>query len=351
MEPVIRKIEFQAYDYKAKEILETTIDDCLSLMGHRSHFPAIFYIVDELATNADNANHKRTHFIKESLDINLTKDYLEGIKTFKKNLFNANDNYVETSIKNNYYIDIELDFDRGRFIISITNNNKILPIEVSKINNLINISKSFNSVEEVLKTNMSSSDGGGLGIILTMLTLKKLGFSENSFRIDCIDGSTTAKIEIDFTKSDVGKMEQISKDALDEISEIPQFPEHILEIMRIFDNPQNNFNMVSDVLKKDPSLIADLIKTANSTMFILPKKVDSIDEAVRLLGITTIKNLIMTYATNKIFMNRYNLNLINDMMKHSSEVAYYCYEIARFLRLKEIMETLIYPECFMILGK
>lgn len=338
MESVIKNFEFSSYDYKAKEVLEMNIDDCLSMMGRRSHFPAIFYIVDELAANADRANLKRSYFLKKSIDIDSTKEYLGGIKDFKRQINSISEELSEISSKNKYCIKIEIDFDHEKFCISISNNNKILPIEVSKINNLINISKSFNSVEEVLKTNIDTTEGGGVGIILTMLTLKKMGFNENSFKIQCLDNSTTAKIEIDFAQGDDVGLDRISADAVNEIDAIPQFPEHILRIMNILENPNSNFDNVSEILKNDAALVADLIKTANSTMYILPKKVDSIEEVVRLLGIYTIKNLVITYTTNKIFMNKYNLSVIDEMMKHSSEVAFYGYEIARFLREKEDMD-------------
>lgn len=339
MENIKTSFQFYSYDYKVKEEIEESLDCCLSIMGKRSYFPAIFYIVDELASNADKANLKRAHFLKEGLNIDSTKDYLAGIKTFNSSFNFLKNEFIEASKNNNYLIKINIDFNNDKFDVTITNNNRILPIEVSKVNNLINISKSFDTIEEVLKTNIDHSEGSGLGIILTMLTLKKFGFNNDSFKIDCINNFTTAKIEVDFSKAQATQFEKISSEAIKEINEIPQFPQHILEIINILSDPNNNFDMVSAILKKDPALIADLIKTANSTMYILPKRVESIDETVRLLGITTIKNIIITYTVNKIFMNKYNLNTINTMMKHSTETAFYSYEIAKFLRLKNVMDS------------
>ena len=59
----------------------------------------------------------------------------------------------------------------------------------------------------------------------------------------------------------------------------------------------------SDIAREisvDPSMTADLLKLVNSAQFMLPKRVDNIVEAVKLVGTRGVRNLLYSYGTQKV---------------------------------------------------
>lgn len=63
----------------------------------------------------------------------------------------------------------------------------------------------------------------------------------------------------------------------------------MLELLSLLNDPSATTSAVSQVVKKDPQLTFKIIRIINSSLFNLVRKIDSIEEAVILLGITEIK--------------------------------------------------------------
>jgi putative nucleotidyltransferase with HDIG domain len=77
----------------------------------------------------------------------------------------------------------------------------------------------------------------------------------------------------------------------------------------------------------DPAMTADMLKIVNSAQYMMAKKVDSISEAVKMVGIKGIRNLLYSYGTQKILGD--DTNDKRRLWKHSHEVAFYAYALAR----------------------
>ena len=53
-------------------------------------------------------------------------------------------------------------------------------------------------------------------------------------------------------------------------------------------------------------MTADLLKLVNSAQFMVPKRVDNIVEAVKLVGTKGVKNLLYSYGTQKVIGEKYS---------------------------------------------
>ena len=62
------------------------------------------YCLNELVTNAKKANTKRVYFDEKNLDINNSKDYVEGMKTFKTDTLDNIKHYLKLQKEKGYYI-------------------------------------------------------------------------------------------------------------------------------------------------------------------------------------------------------------------------------------------------------
>lgn len=96
------------------------------------------------------------------------------------------------------------------------------------------------------------------------------------------------------------KVEELVK-GLDKLPTLPGVAMKILELVR---NKESSLKQIADAISNDPSLSAEILKATNSPFYGLPKKVTSIQHAVNLLGINTIKSLALGFSLVKNFRNK-----------------------------------------------
>ena len=82
-------------------------------------------------------------------------------------------------------------------------------------------------------------------------------------------------------------------DMLKEIKELRPMPKVASQIMAIVEEPNSSISDLADLVIYDPSLTAMILKTCNSAYFALPRKVDSVQEAISLLGMDQIVDLVL----------------------------------------------------------
>jgi putative nucleotidyltransferase with HDIG domain len=80
----------------------------------------------------------------------------------------------------------------------------------------------------------------------------------------------------------------------------------------------------------DPALTADLLKIVNSAQYMLDKKVDSISDAVKLVGMRGIKNLLYSYGTLKVLGD--DTEEKKALWEHSYRTAFYAYNLVKNFR-------------------
>jgi len=331
-------LNYPFIDHQKEVVIETTLKSYLKNLNKANLFQQLSYILKEMIGNANKANLKRIHFIMNNLNINSQEDYKKGIQTFKEDSSVKAKKYSDEMEKQGHFVKIDLYTENNNFIMSVTNNSELTDIEKERINNKIKKANKFNSIEEALEEGLDTTEGAGLGLILTLLMLRKIGLDENVFKL--IDEKTHTKSLVQIPLSLLNKEEEefIADVVKKEIEEIPQFPEHILDLHKILDNPNANFDDLAHIINKDPALIADLLKVANSSMYMIPHKVKTIEEAVRQIGFKGVKNLILAYTAQKLLSDKYSMELIKDTINHSVEVAYYAYEFCKMYNYKDLLE-------------
>ena len=130
---------------------------------------------------------------------------------------------------------------------------------------------------------------------------------------------------------------KVLKKIIKEIDRLPQFPENIVHLQKLISDPEIEFSDIARQISTDPTLTADLLKLVNSAQFMLPKRVDNILEAVKLVGLRTLKNLLYSYGTQKIFFKKFME--IKWLWDHSYKAAFYAYTLAKsFKRKKDILD-------------
>jgi putative nucleotidyltransferase with HDIG domain len=333
-----KKIEFSYIDHEKESFIEESLEKYLVAIGKINFFQSLSYILKEMVGNANKANLKRIHFLLNNLDINFEPHYKEGMKTFKEKFSAQPADYYQEAEKKGCFVKVILGTIDNKFVISVVNNNPLLNSEKERIVGKMRKASKFKSMEDAINDGLDPEEGAGFGLIITALMLRKLGLDENVFKIGANEKYTEAKVSIPLSLLDKEEGDIIADAIIQEIKEIPQFPEHVIELEKKLANPDSKFSDLSSVINRDPSLIADLLKVANSSMYMLHNRVKSIEEAVRQIGFSGVRSLVLTYSAQKILMASYKLEKIKDIMEHSTEVAYYSYEIAKKYNFKDIKD-------------
>ena len=284
----------------------------------------IAYCMKELAVNAKKANTKRVYFKDRNLDITDEAQYVEGMKSFKNDTLSNIDYYLKMQQEQGLYIKTVFHAKGNNFTLSIKNNTEISRKEQMRVYDRIARSRAFETMEEVLTTVLDDSEGAGLGIVILVLMLKKLGLDEDAFEIDVENGVTIASITLPFSDIHIENIAKLSEEIVQEIDELPHFPENIVHLQKLIQDPDSEITDIARQISMDASLIADLLKVVNSAQYMLPKRVDNIVEAVKLIGLRGLTNLLFSYGTQKLLDRKQKW-----LWDHSYKVAFYAYNIAK----------------------
>lgn len=85
---------------------------------------------------------------------------------------------------------------------------------------------------------------------------------------------------------------------------LPTLPAIALKVRKAADDPEINLNMMADVIAKDPSLSARMIKIANSAYLGRTVKVESVSQAVTRIGLRQIKHIATALAMEQLFVSK-----------------------------------------------
>src|SRR5690554_6208677 len=80
------------------------------------------------------------------------------------------------------------------------------------------------------------------------------------------------------------------------IKSLPPFPAVALQLLGLLDDVNVPMKQVVSLLRIDPALSAEILRVANSALYGLRSRVDSISRAVVILGTDAVKRLALTMA-------------------------------------------------------
>jgi len=323
--------------HDTEDQLENILDIFLKEMGRENLKDALFYCLRELAVNAKKANTKRVYFIEKGLDLGSDVQYQEGMKAFKQETLNNIDYFLQKQKEAGLYIKIVFHNQNNVFNLFIANNAEMTRKEQIRVYDRIARSRAFNTMEEALATVLDDSEGAGLGLVILVLMLKRMGLSEDAFDIDVENGETIARLSIPMSDVRKDDINAISDQVISYINELPLFPENISALQNMINNPEIDIADISRSISTDPALTAGLLKLVNSAAFMTNKKVESIHEAVMLVGMRGLRNLLYSYGTQKVLGAENEKTRV--LWQHSYRCAFYSYQIAKnILRNKGILD-------------
>lgn len=90
-------------------------------------------------------------------------------------------------------------------------------------------------------------------------------------------------------------------DIVDRLSSLPPFPRAATKLLRLLDDDLVTIDQLAEVISADPTLVLRVLHVANSPFYMSPRPIDSIKNAVLVLGMKTIKGLTTAISIHQGF--------------------------------------------------
>ena len=99
-----------------------------------------------------------------------------------------------------------------------------------------------------------------------------------------------------------------AKDIAAEFTKAMTFPEVILQFDDMLNDGVSSISDFAQLISQDPGLTATLLKFANSPLYGFSGKVSTVDEAVFLIGMWVIRDLVLAVSIRTTFSKSPNKN-------------------------------------------
>lgn len=280
--------------------LEEILGIFLGYLGRDDAKAHLAYCLREMTGNAKKANTKRAYFREKHLDLFDARDYEKGMAGFKKETLEEIDRYLELQDRAGLHIRVTFLLRDEVLTLKVANNSPLTPVEQARSLQRVEGARAFLSMEDAFGETLDSSEGAGLGITILILMLRKLGLSDQAFRLESTKDETTASLRIPAADLHVDLVAQLTTELVEVIHSLPPFPENLKQLMRLLDKPGVTFEDLAARLSIDPALTTDLIKYINSAGKGRKARVTNLRDAVQMVGLHGIREMILPYGTQKL---------------------------------------------------
>lgn len=306
-----------------EEILQIFLEE-LGQAGLKDH---LAYCLKELTVNAKKANTKRVYFQEKKLRLDVPADYEKGMKTFKVETLENIHHYLGLQEQQDLYIKVTYLIRNNVLYMSVRNNVAISPKELTRVYDRVARSRAFESMEEAFGEVLDDSEGAGLGIVIMVLMLRKMGLTEKSFDLNQVNGETSASLTIPMNAVKLERVNLIADEIIQVIDSLPPFPENLERLLRLLGDPDVEFEKLAQELSHDPAMTADLIRYVNSAKYGMRKRIETLQDAVRIVGIQGLKDLVYPYGAHKL-LDKYMAKQ-KHLWQNATRVSFYAAELAK----------------------
>ncbi len=320
--------------------LSRVLKAILSEINQDKLYSYLEYTQNELSMNASKANSKRLYFESSGLDIENSDDYARGIRTFKKDVFGNFEKYARLHREKETFVTINYAKTDENLTIEILNNSPLLQEEKIRIAERLKQARKFESLAEVLAYGFDETEGAGYGLIVILLMMRKANLDERVLTFQNRDnrGCTTIQIPLAHISGEQGEL--LAREIIDSIEQMPQFPQNIQMLQKELSNPGCTFESIADTITSDPSLVAEILRIANSPVYRIKNQISDVAAAVRMIGMLGVKSILYNYGARKVFEKKFNKKAIDEINEHSFHVALIASFLAQYKGLNRLAEDI-----------
>lgn len=321
----------------------------LSRMDKIFFLESLITILRELLHNAQKANAKRLFFRQQDLVLTSENDYEKGMDLFREYLKEKVDVLRQAMEGSDFYVKVGFRKTAQGVVITISNNSSLRDDEKEKIRFRMGVARSLTNFMDVYNSIYDTAEGAGLGIILAIMLMRHSGIGEDCLTIHTEPGLTSVSllIPVDFRAPDVTT--EVKKKIMQVVECLPSFPQSINELLAMCGDPSVEIDAITEKLLHDPSLAADVLKLANSAGFVTGRRIETIHDALMIIGIDNLESVLIVAGARRILSQRYRK--FEDIWEHCNKTAFYAGVLAQRLHLGDFSEKMILAGLLHDLGK
>ena len=302
-----------------QRVLEIFLEECYQ--DHLKEY--LKFCLGELLTNSKKANTKRVYFKDEGLDIHNPKDYEKGMETFKEEAFDNINYYLDLQRKAGLYVKLVLQLKADKVIIEIRNNSLITSEERERIQQKFDNAQQFKSMDEVVNKVLDTTEGAGLGIIIIILMLQRVGLSKNNYQIFTTDEETVTRIILPGNEKIFAAIDIMSYELVYMRDQIPIVEYRFKEVNDLVAADKIDRNALLDCIRKDMDLALLLLKYSIEK----DRKCLSLYKALELLSDDELKFIFSESNPASVVIE--NTQSLEDLFFHAERTAYFAFCLSK----------------------
>jgi len=113
--------------------------------------------------------------------------------------------------------------------------------------------------------------------------------------------------------------------------DLPPFPGVALKLLNLLDQDDVPMKTVSDLIRADPAISAEILRVSNSAMYGVSREIDNVAHALVVLGTDTVKRLALTVSLGRFCGEFLRDRSLRACWDHSIACALICQELAIIL--------------------
>lgn len=107
---------------------------------------------------------------------------------------------------------------------------------------------------------------------------------------------------------------------LERVRELPTLPSIVYELSNVINDPMSSTKEVEQIMEKDQSVTAKVLKLVNSAYYSIPGGVSSLSRAIAFLGFDTVNQLVLSSSVIETLNVKSEVFKVSDFWVHSMGV-------------------------------
>jgi HD-like signal output (HDOD) protein len=99
-------------------------------------------------------------------------------------------------------------------------------------------------------------------------------------------------------------MDRVIRITMERVASVATLPDVAMRVMRIADDPSATEDDLQEVLESDPALAARVLRVVNSAFYRRQREVSSPRGAIKLLGVSAIRNIALAASLHRLYRGR-----------------------------------------------
>ncbi|MBX7058631.1 MAG: HDOD domain-containing protein [Leptospirales bacterium] len=283
----------------------------------------------EIFANCSKANAKRIYFDEKGLKLGDAVEYQRGMRHFSADVLSEWDSYQHRRLQSNYYIRFSVVANASEILFQVENNVQILPVEWDRIKSRIQSYLKYRDINKAFSELRDESEGAGLGIFLILSLLENAGIQAENYRLQSKDGVTINELRIPLPLRSKGFEQDFYNRIEKEIESLPAYPEHVSRIMQLCDSDGASMQVIAGEISRDPSLTAEVLRLVHSAGYIRYNRNPGIAEAVKVLGINVIRNILLVTGARNVLERQYRIKDLEQIWEESNRISWIARRVSR----------------------